>query len=295
MAAPAAVPVTLKDYKNDTMPTWCPGCGDFAVLIGVQKALASAGVQPHQACVVSGIGCSSNLPHFLKSYGFHTLHGRSIPVATGAKLANPELTVVVTGGDGDGWGIGVGHAIHAMRRNLDITYIVMDNQIYGLTTGQTSPTSFLGMATKSTPEGNIENPVNPLGLALSAGATFVGRGFSGDAKGLADLVQKGVEHKGFSLIDVYSPCVTYNKLNTYDWFRERVYKLEDVGHDKSDRAAAFARTLEQDKLPIGVFFEETRPTYEDLDPGLKARGPPVKQTRLGLTPEEGEKLLQAMM
>ncbi|HVM45561.1 MAG TPA: thiamine pyrophosphate-dependent enzyme, partial [Candidatus Thermoplasmatota archaeon] len=242
----SAIPlnVTMKDYKVDTFPTWCPGCGDFSVLAGVTKALATAGKQPKDVAVVSGIGCSSNLPHFLKAYGVHSLHGRALPVAQGLKLANPDMVVVATGGDGDGYGIGAGHWLHAMRRNLDITYVVMNNEIYGLTTGQTSPTSLVGHKTKSTPYGNVEQPVNPVGVALMAGATFVARGFSGDAKGLASIIQKGIEHKGFSFIDVQSPCVTYNKLNTYDWHRERVYNLQEAGHDVSDFAAAVQRALE---------------------------------------------------
>ena len=292
----AAIPVTIKDYKVDTFPTWCPGCGDFSVLAGVTKALATSGKQPHEVAVVSGIGCSSNLPHFLKAYGMHTLHGRSLPVATGIKLANPELTVVVTGGDGDGYGIGAGHFVHAMRRNLDITYVVMNNEIYGLTTGQTSPTSLVGHKTKSTPFGNIEMPLNPLGVALMAGATFVARGFSGDAKTLANMVQQGIEHKGFALIDVQSPCVTYNKLNTYDWFRERVYNLQESGHDKSDFGAAVQRAVEwptlepEGKVPIGIFYQTQRPTYEESETTYE-KGIPAKRGNRGISADERKALM----
>jgi len=285
--------IEIQQYKSEIKPTWCPGCGDFAVLSGLQKALQVLQLKPWNIVIVSGIGCSSNITHFLSTYGFHSIHGRSVPVASGIKLANPELTVIAAGGDGDGYGIGVGHFIHAMRRNLDITYIVMNNQIYGLTTGQASPTSEKGMETKSTPEGVIENPVNPLALALASGATFVARGFSGDAKGLGDLIAKGIQHKGFSLVDVLSPCVTYNKVNTYDWFRQRAYALEKEGHDPSDYHAAFARATEwpnldqkRDRIGIGVFYERTDiPTYEDLEPALR-KGPLVGQP-LGLAnPEE---------
>ncbi len=285
--------IELQDYKSATKPTWCPGCGDYAVLNGLQRALQELQLKPWEVTIVSGIGCSSNLPHFLSTYGFHSIHGRSIPVATGIKLANPELTVIAAGGDGDGYGIGAGHFLHAMRRNLDITYVVMDNQIYGLTTGQASPTSEREMKTKSTPQGDIENPINPITLALSAGATYVARGFSGDAKTLAELFAKGIRHRGFSLIDVLSPCVTYNHDNTYDWFRSRVYPLEKEGHDPSDLHAAMGKAMEwpnldrtRDRIPIGVFYERTDlPTYEDLEPALKM-GPPVKQP-LGLAnPEE---------
>ncbi len=280
------------------MPTWCPGCGDFAVLAGVQKALAETNKSPSECAVVSGIGCSSNLPHFLKAYGVHSLHGRALPVATGLKLANPDLTVVATGGDGDGYGIGQGHFIHAMRRNLDITYVVMNNEIYGLTTGQTSPTSMLGMETKSTPFGNIETPVNPLGLALMSGATYVARGFSGDAKNLSALIQGGIEHKGFALIDVFSPCVTYNKLNTYDWYRERLYNLQGEGHDSSDFAAAVVKAVEAGKMgeriPYGVYYQTTRPTYDESDPAISKFGAPTKQ-KLGLSDSEQKALIAQFM
>ena len=296
----SAIPLTIKDYKVDTFPTWCPGCGDYAVLAGVTKALANMGKKPHQVAIVSGIGCSSNLPHFLKAYGVHSLHGRSLPVAQGIKLANPELTVVATGGDGDGYGIGVGHFIHAMRRNLDMTYVVMNNEIYGLTTGQTSPTSLLGHKTKSTPEGNIENPLNPVGIALMAGATYVARGFSGDAKTLATLIQGGIEHKGFSFIDVQSPCVTYNKLNTYDWFRERVYDLQAKGHDKENFADAVTRAIEwptqgpEDKVPIGVFYQTQKPTYEEQERAYQHGGAPATRVKLGVTKEIREQLMTGL-
>jgi 2-oxoglutarate ferredoxin oxidoreductase subunit beta len=273
----------LDTYKGDVKPTWCPGCGDFAVLRALQTAIHGLQLEPWNVVIVSGIGCSSNLPHFLSTYGFHSIHGRSVPVATGIKLANPDLHVIITGGDGDGYGIGMGHFIHAMRRNLDITYLVMNNQTYGLTTGQASPTSEKGMKTKSTPNvGVIENPIDPLSLAISAGATYVARTFSGDVKQMAELVKGGVEHKGFALIDCLSPCVTYNKINTYDWFKERVYDLAKEGHDPSDMKAAFARaiewpTVQRDRIPLGLFYRaEGVPTYEELEPGLE-KGPPARQ------------------
>src|SRR2546423_764417 len=216
----------MDTYKSEIKPTWCPGCGDFAVLRALQTAIHGLQLEPWNILIVSGIGCSSNLPHFLATYGFHAIHGRALPVAEGAKLANPDLNVIVTGGDGDGYGIGVGHFIHAMRRNFDITYIVMNNQIYGLTTGQASPTTMKDMRTKSTPRGNVEMPINPIALALVSGATYVARGFSGVPEHMASLIAGGIAHRGFSLIDVFSPCVAYNKLNSYPWFKERVYKLE---------------------------------------------------------------------
>ena len=276
------MPVDLQAYKSETKPDWCPGCGDFAVLNAVTKALHTLQIPPWNVLVVSGIGCSSNLPGFLGTYGFHGIHGRAVPVATGAKLANHELTVIAAGGDGDGYGIGVGHFVHAMRRNLDITYIVMDNQIYGLTTGQASPTSMMKMKTKSTPEGVIENPINPIALALASGATFVSRGFSGDAKGLAEIVEAAVKHRGFSLVDVLSPCVTYNKYNTYDYFRPKVYNLQKENHDFKDVHAAWDKAIEWgDRIPIGIFYVvEGMPTYEELEPAYK-QGPPLKQ-KLGV-------------
>lgn len=293
---PTRAPITERkagkpeDYKSEIKPDWCLSCGDFGVLNAMQKACAALGIPNKDILCVSGIGCSSNLPGFFRTYGIHSLHGRSNPVATGAKLANPDLTVMITGGDGDGFGIGLGHFIHSMRRNLDVTYFAMDNQIYGLTTGQTSPTTSLGHQTKSTPEGSIERPINPISLALVSGATFVARTFSGEIAHMTEVFVKAIQHKGFSFVDCFSPCVTYNKVNTYPWFKSRVYKLEDKGHDPKDFSAALARALEEEKLPLGVFFvKEGLPTYEEADPSISRHGPPVKQ-ELGLTPEQAEAL-----
>ena len=288
------IELPLDTYKGPVDPDWCPGCGDFGVLRSVQTAAGRLGILPENLLIVSGIGCSSNLPGFIHAYGVHSLHGRSVPVATGAHLANTDLKVVITGGDGDGYGIGVGHLIHAMRRNLDVTYVVMDNQIYGLTTGQTSPTTSLGMKTKSTPNGNFESPLNPLAMAITAGATFVARGFSGEAKQLADLIQAGIAHRGFSLIDVFSPCVTYNKVNTYPFFKERVYKLEDEGWDPSNFHKALERSFEWgDKIPLGILFQHEQPTYEDSEPAFKA-GALVKQP-LGLDKKIFAELIEEMI
>lgn len=287
-----ATPQKAAEYRSEIKPTWCPGCGDFGVLNSLQTAVATLGIAPKDLAVVSGIGCSSNLPGFIKAYGMHTLHGRSLPVAQGIKFGNHDLTVVITGGDGDGYGIGVGHLIHAMRRNLNVTYIVMNNQIYGLTTGQASATSAIGTKTKSTPEGNPENALNPLGLALLGGATFVGRGFSGDAAGLADLMAKAIAHKGFSLVDVLSPCVTYNKLNTYAWFRERAYKLAEKGHDPSDLNAAVNVCLDWDqRIALGVLYQVEKPTYEEMEPGLRDRTPLFARP-LGLDDEHWKAVVQ---
>src|SRR4030088_1617804 len=267
----------VKDFKGRADPDWCPGCGDFGVLHALKTAIAELGLYPNEVLTISGIGCSSNLPGFINTYGMHTLHGRALAVATGVKLANHDLTVLVTGGDGDGFGIGGNHFVHTMRRNVDLLYIVMDNQIYGLTTGQTSPTSRVGMKTKSMPFGNIEAPVNPISLALAAGATFVARGFSAEQKHLTDLIKQGMQHKGFSFLDVFSPCVTYNHDNTYQWFRPRVKKLEDdAGYDAAVWTAAMEKSLLWgDEIPIGKFFERIDvPTLHGAEPVLN-EGPLV--------------------
>lgn len=272
---------TQNDWKTDvSKPTWCPGCGDFGVLSATRKALVELQVDPTNTLVISGIGCSSNFPHFIGGYGIHSLHGRAAANAVGAKLSNPDLTVIVAGGDGDGLGIGLGGLVHAARRNLDVTYVIMDNQIYGLTTGQTSPTSLLGAKTKSTPYGNIERPLNPIAIALAAEATFIARTFSGDGKHFAEVMKRAIAHKGFSIVDALSPCVTFNKFNTYDYFRERVYRLEDTDYDPSDKMAAYKKAYEwevEDKVPIGVFYEVERPTYEDQELAYKEFGNPVKR------------------
>src|SRR5256884_280347 len=270
--------LTMADMKGRVDPDWCPGCGDFGVLAAVQKALVELSIPNHNVVTISGIGCSSNFPGYMNAYGMHTLHGRALAVATGLKLANHGLTALVTGGDGDGFGIGGNHFVHTMRRNVDLLYIVMDNQIYGLTTGQTSPTSRVGMKTKSMPFGNIEAPVNPISLALAAGATFVARGFSGDQKHLTELIKQGIEHKGFSFLDVFSPCVTYNHDNTYQWYRPRVKKLEDdSAYDASDWRMAMEKSLLWgEEIPIGRFFERTdMPSLHAAEPVL-SEGPLVR-------------------
>ncbi len=287
---------TMADLKGRVEPDWCPGCGDFGVLAAVQKALVELQIPQHEVCTISGIGCSSNFPGFIETYGMHTLHGRALPVATGVKMANHGLTVLVTGGDGDGFGIGCGHLVHSMRRNVDLTYIVMDNQIYGLTTGQTSPTSRMAMKTKSTPYGNVENPVNPIALALAAGATYVARGFSADQKHLTELIKKGIEHKGFSLIDVFSPCVTFNHDNTVQWFRPRVKRLEDdPNYDASSLNAAMEKAqIWGEEIPIGRFFELTgQPSLEEMEPVLEL-GPLVRQS-YQIPAEKARRFIEELM
>ena len=289
-------PMVMADLKGKVDPDWCPGCGDFGVLAAVQKALVELQIPNHQVATVSGIGCSSNFPGFINTYGMHTLHGRSLPVASGLKLANHELTVLVTAGDGDGFGIGCGHFVHAMRRNINLTYMVLDNQIYGLTTGQTSPTSRIGMKTKSNPYGNMDTPVNPITLALSAGATFVGRGFSGDQKHLTELIKQAIQHKGFSFLDVFSPCVTYNKDNTFQWFRPRVKKLEDnAEYDATNWVGAMEKaTVWGEEIPIGKFYERTDlPSLEETEPVLDA-GPLIGRD-LHIPPDVAKKFVEELM
>jgi 2-oxoglutarate ferredoxin oxidoreductase subunit beta len=290
-------PVTLKEYKGKVDPDWCPGCGDFGVLAALQKALVDLQIQPYNVVTISGIGCSSNLPGYVETYGMHTLHGRALAVATGVKMANHDLTVVVTGGDGDGFGIGGNHFIHTMRRNVDLLYLAMDNQIYGLTTGQVSPTSRVGMKTKSTPFGSVEGPINPIALALAAGATFVARGFTGDQKHLTDLIKLGLEHKGFSFIDIFSPCVTYNHDNTYPWFKQRVKKLEDdPAYDASNLQPAFEKAqLWGDEIPIGRFFQRTDlPSLDQAEPVLETGGP-LALRELGIPPEITREFVTELM
>lgn len=262
----------LDDYKSAEKPTWCPGCGDFGVLNAVYNALLSKGYNSKDVVCISGIGCSSRLPYFMSTYGFHSIHGRAMPVATGIKVGNPELKVLAFGGDGDAFAIGAGHFVHAVRRNLDITYIIMDNAIYGLTKGQTSPTSGVGFMTKTTPGGSVDRPLNPLLLAITAGATFVARAFSGKPKELAELIVKGIDHKGFSVIDVYSPCPTFNKVNTFKSYREEIEQIP-AGHEPADKVAAMTLANSLQPLYVGLFYQESGvPSYEESVHKLHAGG-----------------------
>ena len=284
-----------QDYKGKVDPDWCPGCGDFGVLKGLQKACSELGIRPHEIVIVSGIGCSSNFPGYFNAYGMHTLHGRPLAVATGLQMANHELTVIATGGDGDGYGIGGNHFIHTARRNVDLTYLVMNNQIYGLTTGQISPTSCQNMKTKSTPFGSVEMPVNPITAAIMNGATFVARGFSGDGKHLIELMKKAIQHKGFALIDIFSPCVTFNHDNDYKFFKPRVKKLEDEGHDSSDWKAACEKAMQWgDTIYIGLFLQKDQPSLDQLEPVLDEGGP-MAYRPVGLSQEQSQRIIKRMM
>jgi 2-oxoglutarate ferredoxin oxidoreductase subunit beta len=282
---------TFKEFRNNVKPNWCPGCGDFSVQAAIQRAAANVGLEPEELAVISGIGCSGRISGYINAYGLHGIHGRALPIAQGVKLANRELTVIASGGDGDGFAIGMGHTVHAIRRNLDVTYIVMDNQIYGLTKGQTSPRSAEGFKTKSTPEGSIESTLSPLEIALSAGATFVAQSFSSDLKQLTNLIEEGLKHKGFSLINVFSPCVTFNKVNTYDWFKENIVNLEQFpDYDPSNRIAAMTKIMETNGMVTGLIYQnKERKAYDELIVGFKPEG--LAKQDLQLSREDFNKLL----
>lgn len=268
---------TLEDYQIGVDNAWCPGCGNFHMLDAMKKALVELGLEPHQVLMVSGVGQAGKFPHYLKCNTFNGLHGRTLPPATAAKIANHELVVIAIGGDGDGYGEGGNHFLHAMRRNIDITYIVHNNQVYALTKGQASPTSDVGLVTKATPQGVFSRPVNPLALAIAAEATFVARGYAGDKEHLAGLIVKGIQHNGFSLIDVLQPCPSWNLKNTYKWYRERVYRIDEKEYDPGDKTKAFLKAQEWgDRIPIGIIYEEERPSFTEYLPALKEK-PLVKQ------------------
>lgn len=289
-------PLTIKDMKGHADPDWCPGCGDFGVLHALKTAIVELGLYPEEVLTISGIGCSSNLPGYINTYGMHTLHGRALAVATGAQLANHRLKIIVTGGDGDGFGIGGNHFLHTMRRNVDLTYIVMDNQIYGLTTGQTSPTTRLGARTKSTPFGSVENPINPIPLAIAAGATYVARGWTGHQRHLTDLIKGGIQHRGFALIDTFSPCVTFNRDNTHDFFRQRTRKLEDTDYTPDNLARAMELGYQWgEEIPIGLFWKrDDLASLDELEPVLEEGGP-IARRPLGIDPETARSLVRELM
>jgi 2-oxoglutarate ferredoxin oxidoreductase subunit beta len=282
---------TLKDFRNNIKPNWCPGCGDFSIQAAIQRAAANVGLEPENLAVISGIGCSGRISGYINAYGFHGVHGRSLPIAQGVKMANRELTVLAAGGDGDGFAIGMGHTVHAIRRNIDITYIVMDNQIYGLTKGQTSPRSAEGFKTKSTPSGSIESALSPLEVALAAGATFIAQSFSSNLKQLTSLIEQGMNHKGFSFINVFSPCVTFNKVNTYDWFKENIVNLEETpDYDPTNRVMAMTKIMETGSMLTGLIYQNTTKTsYESHVYGFKEQG--LANQNIQITEEEFNKLV----
>lgn len=286
---------TFKDFRNSVKPNWCPGCGDFSVQAAIQRAAANVGIEPHELAVVAGIGCSGRIAGYINSYGFHGIHGRALPIAQGLKMANRDLNVIASGGDGDGFAIGMGHTVHAIRRNIDVTYVVMDNQIYGLTKGQTSPRSAQGFVTKSTPGGAIEPSLKPLEVALSSGATFVAQGFSTDIKELTALIEAGIQHKGFSFINVFSPCVTYNKINTYEWFKEHLTKLSDIeGYDSFNRELAMHTVMEKEGLVTGIIYQDTETkSYQEKVPGYAEQ--PLADLDMNLTEDQFNDLVKEFM
>lgn len=274
--------VTADSFKTGCLPTWCPGCGDYGIWMALKNALVELGIGPDDALLIYGIGCHGNMYSWMRTYAVEGLHGRTLPVAQGAKLANHTVPVIAIAGDGDCLGEGGNHFIHAAKRNPDIAVLIHDNQVYGLTTGQASPTANDKLKTKSTPEGVVEAPVNPLTLALVSGATFVARGFAGDMPGLTKLIVEAVKHKGFSVLDILQPCVTFDHVHTYQWYRERLYQLDPATYQPNNRLSAIEKAIEWgDKIPVGVFYKEEAPTSEDREPAL-ASGPLVDQP-LGIT------------
>jgi 2-oxoglutarate ferredoxin oxidoreductase subunit beta len=272
--------VRFTDFKSDKQPTWCPGCGDFGTMNGMMKALAETGNDPDNTFVVAGIGCSGKIGTYMHSYALHGVHGRALPVGMGVKMARPDVEVMVAGGDGDGFSIGAGHFIHAVRRNVDVTYVVMDNRIYGLTKGQFSPTSREDFETATSPDGPQMPPVNPLALALSAGGTFVAQSFASDAQRHTEIVKEAISHPGFGFVNVFSPCVTFNDVDTYDYFRDAIVDADDEGHDPTDYDAAKDLIMDPDKEYQGVLYRDPDSvTYEEAH-GLTANmseipdGPP---------------------
>ncbi|MBF0714873.1 2-oxoacid:ferredoxin oxidoreductase subunit beta [Gemelliphila palaticanis] len=257
--------VSLKDYRNDVKPDWCAGCGDFSVLAALNKAAVSLEISPKDLVVSAGIGCSGKISGYTKAYGVQGLHGRSLPVAQGIKLANHDLKVIAMGGDGDGYAIGIGHAIHAMRRNIDMTYVVMDNQLYALTKSQASPRSDEGFVTTTSLDGAQDSPLFPMELALSSGVTFLGQAFTGNMKQLVNILEEAINHKGFSLVNVFSPCHTYNYKNTPKWFKDNLTNLDEIeGYDNKNKYEAYSVLDKYDNLVTGIIYrDDTKKTFED--------------------------------
>jgi 2-oxoglutarate/2-oxoacid ferredoxin oxidoreductase subunit beta len=262
--------VTLQDFSQAMPIAWCPGCGNFGILQAFRKTMVALNLEPRQILLVSGIGQAPKLPHYTRGNVFNGLHGRAIPAAVGAKIANPELTVIVIDGDGGAYGEGLNHTMAAMRRNVRLTYFVHNNQIYGLTKGQASPTSDLGFVTHTTPMGSIQ-PLNPLMLALASDISFLARGFAGDIDHLSAIMQKAITHHGFAMVDILQPCVSFNHKNTFQWYRERVYKLDDEkDYDPGDKMTALNKAQEWgDRIPIGVIYKQERPVFEEQSPVFK--------------------------
>lgn len=252
----------INDYTSKVKPSWCAGCGNHSVLAALKKAMATLNFKTHETAIVSGIGCSSRFPFFISTYGFHSIHGRALPVAIGLKVANPKINIIAVGGDGDGVGIGGNHFIHAGRKNPNITYIMMDNEIYALTKGQCSPTSREGTITKTNPYTWTSDRINPILMALSFNVSYVARGYSGDIKQLENLIRGGLEHKGFSFIHIISPCVQYNKVTSFEKIKKLVKNLPS-NHNIKDKIKAMTYAFEPNKIYTGLFYKEDRPVYEE--------------------------------
>lgn len=271
--------MAIQDFNTTHAPTWCPGCGNYLIWNELKAALDELKIPAHKVLIVYGIGCSGNMYNNVKTYGWHSLHGRAVPTAVGAKLANKDLTVIVVAGDGDGLGEGMGHFIHAIRGNADITYLIHENKVYGLTTGQTAPTSDKGFKTKSTPEGAVEVPTNAVSLALAAGAGFVARGYAAKPQMLRQLIKQAIEHRGFSFLDILQPCVTFNKVNTFEYYNSRVFDLAATGYQASDLNEAMkSARIWGEKIPLGLFYQDNREPYEDDLP--QEKGKPVVERPL---------------
>lgn len=261
----------IKLYQSNDENAWCPGCGNFSILEAIKQSAAELEIRPENLVMVSGIGQAAKTPHYIRANGFNGLHGRALPPAQGIKMVNKELKVIVTSGDGDAYGEGGNHFLHTIRRNMDITQLVHDNQIYGLTKGQGSPTTALGQKTSMQFEGVVQNPLNPLAVAISAGATFVARAFSGDKDFLVKILKAAIQHKGYALVDILQPCVTFNKVNTFKWYKDRIYQLEE-GYDESNKVLAFQKALEfgDEGIPVGIIYRDTtRQVFEDMHPVIR--------------------------
>jgi 2-oxoglutarate ferredoxin oxidoreductase subunit beta len=269
--------LSINDYRSNYPNHWCPGCGNFGILDAMKSALAALDLPPEKILIVSGIGQAAKTPHFLECNCFHSLHGRALPIATGAKIANHHMTVLVSTGDGDCYGEGGNHFMHAIRRNIDVTVLAHNNGVYGLTKGQASPTSMEGMQTKIQPGGVIAGAFNPLAVALSLGANFVARGFSGEGEQLSELIQAGIRHSGFALIDILQPCVSFNRLNTHKWYKDRIEPIEE-SHDETDLIAALRLALgAESRIPTGIYYRRESPTYTDRIDKLSEK--PLKDYR----------------
>jgi 2-oxoglutarate ferredoxin oxidoreductase subunit beta len=280
-----------KEFYEIAKPTWCLGCGLYGIFEALKRAAASLDIAPEEMVIVTGIGCHGRLPNYFRSYGFHGLHGRSMPVAQGAKLSNPNLAVIGISGDGDAYSIGLGHFLHALRRNVGITYLVVNNRVYALTEGQTSPTSPTGYVSISSPKGSKEYPLDGAQLAFAAGGTFIARGFSGEMAHLTNLIEKGLKHKGFALIDILSPCITYNKVNTYDWYKKNIFLLEaEPDYNPKDKPQACEMLTRTDKIPLGIIYLEERPAYESLV--LPDRSSPIGTRQLEIDRPGLEKIME---